>query len=82
MKEKNGERGGGRDNAPSSEIAQLTDRHASQVGTHAEHEPLRFLDTTITGLRVTHGLPVDVAHLVNLILRAMVDKDRLVTPQI
>jgi hypothetical protein len=61
-----------RDNPPSSEIARLADRHASEVGANAEHDqPLWFLDTIVVWLWVTQGLPVDVTRLVNLVLRAM-----------
>lgn len=76
-----GREGRDNDNTPSSEIARLADRHASQVGAHAEHdEPLGFLDTIVVRLRVPEGLPVDVARLVDLVLRAMADKDGLAAP--
>ena len=74
-----GKKGG--DNTPSSEIARLADRHASQVGAYAEHDqPLRFLDTIIVGLWVTEGLPVNVTRLINLVLRTMAYENGFAAP--
>ena len=68
-------------NPPSSEIARLSDRHASKVGAHTEHdEPLGLLDAGIVRLRVAQGLPVDLAGLLDLVLRAVADKDGLAAP--
>ena len=66
---------------PSSVIARLADRHATQVGAHAKHDqPLRFLDPIVVGLGIAQALPVDLARLLDLVLRAMADEDGLTAP--
>ena len=51
------------------------------MGAHAQHdEPLRLLDARIIRLRVAQGLPVDLARLVDLVLRAVADEDGLAAP--
>ena len=73
-------RKGERCNPPSS-IARLTGGHAAQVRAHAEHdEPLRFLHAVVVGLRIAKNLPIDLARLVDLVLRAMADEDGLPAP--
>ena len=62
-------------------IARLADRHATQMRTHAEHdEPLEHLDSALVRLRITQGLPVHLARLVDLALRAVTYKHGLATP--
>ena len=71
----------GEGNPPSSEIARLADGHAPQVGAHAQHdEPLGFLDARVVRLRVAQALPVDLARLVDLALRAMAYEHGLAAP--
>jgi hypothetical protein len=66
---------------PSSIVARLSNRHTSQVGTHAKHdEPLWLLRPLLVRLGVPERLPVRVASLVNLALRAVADEHRLSTP--
>ena len=51
------------------------------MGAHAQHdEPLGFLDARVVRLRVAQALPVDLARLVDLALRAMAYEHGLATP--
>ena len=75
------ERWGGRCNPPSSVIARLADRHATQVGAYTEHDqPLRLLYTIIVGLWITQGLPIDLTRLINLVLRTMTYENGFAAP--
>jgi hypothetical protein len=66
---------------PSSIVARLANGHTSQVGAHAEHdEPLWLLRPLLVRLGVPERLPVRVASLVDLALRAVADEHRLSTP--
>ena len=68
-------------NRPSSKIARLSNGYASEVSTDAEHdEPLWLLDADIVRLWVTQALPVDLACLVDLLLRTMADEHGLSAP--
>ena len=66
---------------PSSEVARLANGYASEVSTDAEHdEPLWLLDASVVRLWVAQALPVDLAGLVDLLLRAVADKDGFSAP--
>ena len=66
---------------PSSVIARFANGHATQVGAHAEHdEPLGLLDASVVGLGIAKALPVDLARLVDLPLRAVANEHGLAAP--
>ena len=66
---------------PSSEVARLANGYTSEVSTNAEHdEPLWLLDAGLVGLWVAEALPVDLAGLVDLLLRAVADEHGLAAP--
>src|SRR5712692_5042916 len=69
---------------PAVVIALVGERDAAEMGADADqHEPLvlAVLDARLIGLRIRQRTPVDRARLVDLLLAAMADEDRLAAPE-
>lgn len=66
---------------PASVVTSLANRNTSQVCADTQHDkPLRPLRTRLIALGVTQGLPVVIAGLVDLLLRAVTDENGLSSP--
>jgi len=65
----------------SLKVALVVERYAAEMRADAEqHEPLGLLDARRVGLRVAHILSIVAESLVNLLGRAVANKERLAAP--